>query len=231
MASAAHPDGPWERTGTDPILEPDATPERFDSHRVDDSCLVPGRRVPSVLQGPATRPGTQSDQDGPGHRGASAQNHDPLSRMITGRFGDSTGRPYVEAIVWFPRFLVKAQVSFLVDTGADISLINPVDGIQGGIPYGDLAGERSIDRIGGPRTIFVEPVLIFFAEEPNTLHRYHVRIGIAEPDSEPREGREDMRSLVGRDVLDTWRMDYDPCHNRLSFEVLKAHHTIQLSPP
>ena len=40
VASAARPDGPWERTGTDPILEPDATPERFDSHRVDDSCLV-----------------------------------------------------------------------------------------------------------------------------------------------------------------------------------------------
>ena len=39
-----------------------------------------------------------------------------------------------------------------------------------------------------------------------------------------------MRSLLGRDVLDTWRMDYDPCHNRLLFEVLKAHRTIQLSP-
>ena len=40
VASAAHPDGPWERTGGDPILEPSATAAHFDSHRVDDSCLV-----------------------------------------------------------------------------------------------------------------------------------------------------------------------------------------------
>ena len=40
VASAAVPDGPWERTGADPVLEPSPAAERFDSHRVDDSCLV-----------------------------------------------------------------------------------------------------------------------------------------------------------------------------------------------
>ena len=40
VASAAAPDGPWERVGADPILEPSAAAERFDSHRVDDGCLV-----------------------------------------------------------------------------------------------------------------------------------------------------------------------------------------------
>ena len=40
VAAAAAPDGPWERAGPDPILEPSAAAERFDSHRVDDSCLV-----------------------------------------------------------------------------------------------------------------------------------------------------------------------------------------------
>ena len=40
VASAAHPDGPWDRAGPDPILEPSTIAERFDSHRVDDSCLV-----------------------------------------------------------------------------------------------------------------------------------------------------------------------------------------------
>ena len=88
------------------------------------------------LQGRAVCDRRAEYPQGQGHRALHryrAQDHDPLSRMITGRFGDSTGRPYVEAIVWFPRFQVKAQVSFLVDTGADISLINPVDGIQAGI--------------------------------------------------------------------------------------------------
>ena len=40
VASAADPDGPWQRVGPDPILEPSAAAERFDSHRVDDSCLL-----------------------------------------------------------------------------------------------------------------------------------------------------------------------------------------------
>ena len=38
--SAAAPDGPWERVGADPVLEPGTDAECFDSHRVDDSCLV-----------------------------------------------------------------------------------------------------------------------------------------------------------------------------------------------
>lgn len=40
--------------------------------------------------------------------------------MIVGRFGDTTGRPYVEAIVWFERLKVRMNVSFLVDTGAEL---------------------------------------------------------------------------------------------------------------
>ena len=40
VASAASPEGPWQRVGRDPILEPSAAAERFDSHRVDDSCLL-----------------------------------------------------------------------------------------------------------------------------------------------------------------------------------------------
>ena len=40
VASAAAPDGPWERVGADPILEPSTDAECFDSHRVDDGCLV-----------------------------------------------------------------------------------------------------------------------------------------------------------------------------------------------
>ena len=34
VAGAVAPDGPWERAGPDPILEPSPAAERFDSHRV-----------------------------------------------------------------------------------------------------------------------------------------------------------------------------------------------------
>ena len=67
VAGAATPDGPWERTGPDPILEPSVAVERFDSHRVGRQLpRTVGRGVPALLQGPATRPATESDQDGPG---------------------------------------------------------------------------------------------------------------------------------------------------------------------
>ena len=40
VATATVPDGPWERACADPILEPSTDAECFDSHRVDDGCLV-----------------------------------------------------------------------------------------------------------------------------------------------------------------------------------------------
>ncbi|MXZ46889.1 MAG: hypothetical protein F4Z08_07880 [Chloroflexi bacterium] len=45
--------------------------------------------------------------------------------MIEGRFGDTSGRPYVEGRVYFARFDLEGDISFLVDTGADASLLNP----------------------------------------------------------------------------------------------------------
>ena len=73
--------------------------------------------------------------------------------MIVGRFGDTAGRPYVEAIVivLFSRLNIKLNVSFLVDTGADISVINPVDGIQAKLPYNNLTNADDVSGIGGTR--------------------------------------------------------------------------------
>ena len=34
------PDGPWERLGANPALKNSDTPEDFDSHLVDDACLI-----------------------------------------------------------------------------------------------------------------------------------------------------------------------------------------------
>ena len=39
-AYADSPDGPWERTGAGPVIETSDDPDSFDSHRVDDACLI-----------------------------------------------------------------------------------------------------------------------------------------------------------------------------------------------
>ena len=71
----AAPDGPWQRTGPDPILKPSATAADFDSHRVDDSCLVrrggqyrlyyKGRQLGLAPHQPRIGLATASRADGP----------------------------------------------------------------------------------------------------------------------------------------------------------------------
>ena len=40
IAVSDSPNGPWERTSTDPVLSNTDAPEEFDSHLVDDACLI-----------------------------------------------------------------------------------------------------------------------------------------------------------------------------------------------
>jgi len=40
VATADLPGGPWSRLGSEPVLRTSDDPDHFDSHRVDDSCLI-----------------------------------------------------------------------------------------------------------------------------------------------------------------------------------------------
>ncbi|MDP4626161.1 MAG: family 43 glycosylhydrolase [Akkermansiaceae bacterium] len=40
IAASESPDGPWERVGDEPILKGSDNPEDFDSHLIDDACLI-----------------------------------------------------------------------------------------------------------------------------------------------------------------------------------------------
>ncbi|MEP2776257.1 MAG: family 43 glycosylhydrolase [Luteolibacter sp.] len=40
VAVSDSPDGPWERIGTEPVLKNSDNPEDFDSHLIDDACLI-----------------------------------------------------------------------------------------------------------------------------------------------------------------------------------------------
>ena len=122
----------------------------------------------------------------------------------------------MEGRVLIPRFGIDAKVSFLVDTGADTSLIAPADAKQMAIDYSRLAAPVESLGIGGKALSHpVEGSLVF--TDPGRFHYlYHLAsIDVAVPDPEIDE----MPSLLGRDVLDRWRMAYDPVKNELSFLV------------
>ena len=76
--------------------------------------------------------------------------------MLRGRFGDTSGRPYMEGHVLLPRLGWSGNVSFIFDTGADTTLLMPLDAQRMGIDYGLFENEVSTLGIGGESTNFSE---------------------------------------------------------------------------
>lgn len=98
----------------------------------------------------------------------------------------------------------------------------PTDGVRIGLEYGHLTGPQ-VDSIGvggesQPRLI---RALTTFAEENGRQRTYVIDLLVypQDPVLDP------LDSLLGRDVLNRWRMRYDPHNSRLSFTVVSADHT------
>ena len=148
--------------------------------------------------------------------------------MIPGRFGNTTGRPYVNGRLLLPRLQLSTNLSFLVDTGADLSTLMPADGLTIGIDYQALINSRVVGGLGGNARCFQEAAVIVFDEPNRTLIRSYF-ITLIIPQVHPDLMR--MPSIVGRDILDRWRMNYDPSKNVLKFTVRSADHTTKTANP
>lgn len=146
--------------------------------------------------------------------------------MLRGRFGDSTGRPYIEGRLLLPRLGIRSDISFLMDTGADKSLLMPMDAQRMGIDYTQLTGDSPTIGIGGISHNYLETAYIVFSD-PRYLYMCLVELEIASlaPDTE------DIPSLLGRDVLNRWRIIYEPTRKRLNCTVLSADFTTPIPMP
>ena len=131
--------------------------------------------------------------------------------MITGYF-DERGRPYAEGQVWIPRLNIGGWVHFLVDTGATVTSLSPNDGDNLLVPVAELANPARQQGIAGTRTYYREPAVIMLLDAEE-WQRFDVELYIAPPDAAARY----LPSLLGRDVLNTVRMDYDFPAGRLEF--------------
>lgn len=145
--------------------------------------------------------------------------------MLRGRFGDTTGRPYIEGRLIVPGQGLSSNLSFLVDTGADRTMLMPADARQMGLDYGRLTRRTESVGIGGTSLNFVEQATLVFLEPERFLHVYFIDIRIAAPSPEIM----DLPSLLGRDVLDRWRMTYDPEKGLLTFRVRSADQRIRIA--
>ena len=93
-----------------------------------------------------------------------------------------------------------------------------------GLPYDLLRSPQTTVGVGGPVECCPEAALLAFHEDANQIRVYELDIDVLRSDPTTSE----LPSLLGRDILDCWRMIYAPSMNQLEFEVLKSDATIPI---
>jgi hypothetical protein len=120
--------------------------------------------------------------------------------MLEGRFGDTSGAPYLEASILFPRLGIRGLVSFLVDTGADGTVLMPTDSRKLGIDFGALRNPKRPEGIGGIARAFEEDAVLSLSDR-RYLYSFRVPIHIMEPTTHNVR----ITSLMGRDIIKSGR--------------------------
>ena len=142
--------------------------------------------------------------------------------MLKGRFGDTSRRPYLEGRLLIPRVSADANISFCVDTGADSTVLMPADGITMNLDYNELTlGSRPSVGFGGITYPYEEEAVLIFIEPGHAIHVYRISLIISQPEADLLG----LPSVLGRDILNQWRMRYSPQTGNLTFDVLKADYT------
>lgn len=120
--------------------------------------------------------------------------------MLRGRFGNTSGAPYLEAHIFLPRLKLRGLVSFLVDTGADGTVLMPADAKRLGVKFKSLKNPTVSEGIGGEARGFNEKAILAFSDA-QYVYSYLLDIELSTP------AKHNLRfpSLLGRDVLDKWR--------------------------
>lgn len=124
--------------------------------------------------------------------------------MIAGQFTDD-GLPIIECTVFLPQFGLSGQITFLVDTGSDTTILHPDAAADLRCPFDLLDDPAEFISAGGTLLYYMEPAVLSFVEAAGGTREFEIDISIAKPD--PLTAGLD--SLQGRDLLNQVRMEYD----------------------
>ena len=139
--------------------------------------------------------------------------------MVRGTF-DAKGRPYVWAQVLLPG-LDWGGVSFMFDTCADHTVLMPKDAAVLGVDHALLPDPEETLGVGGLAETSQEDARIVFADSNvRAVYVYDMPVRILLPSGNPSEMR--LPSLLGRDIINRWRVVYDQSVPELSAEVLAS---------
>ena len=127
-----------------------------------------------------------------------------------------------------------------MDTGADESLITGTDAARIRIDVKTASASSIAQGIGGSIRTYVEPAVIVFSEPGVGLWAYREDLEILEPDADDAaevmagiddpEASQKLPSLLGREILDRWKVIYHRAEDTLTFEVISADDFISLPP-
>lgn len=125
---------------------------------------------------------------------------------------DGSGRPYIDGVVFLPhndrlKKRLLLPISFLVDTGADVTIIVPSDYEPRGVLYSDFKHHRLSEPGGfGGRieTRLVKSTLLVNADN-DQQKQVTVVLEIARP-APVFEESPPPPSVLGRDVIDLFRL-------------------------
>ena len=124
--------------------------------------------------------------------------------MIAGRFTDD-GLPIIECTVFLPRFGLRGQVTFLVDTGSDTTILHPDAAADLGCPFDRLINPTEFISAGGTLLYYTEPARLAFNDVDGGTAEFVIDLSVAKPDPVT----DGLDSLLGRDLLNQVRMEYD----------------------
>jgi len=120
----------------------------------------------------------------------------------------SFGRPFITGFIVLPRLMLGDEISFLVDTGADRTVIQPRDAVKLGIEHQrTFAGAPVVVSrgIGGNAEEYVEPGLVLFRHNDEKWDHLLVLLYFAKPTPENASDP----SILGRDVISYYRLVFE----------------------
>lgn len=148
--------------------------------------------------------------------------------MLEGEFVRSDGSPFIRGDIWVPRFDLRRTIHFCLDTGTTYTTLMLRDAFAIGIDYALLEDVIDVATVGGATSTFLEPVEISFTDaDARTAYSYRVMLAITPQSIETVA----VPSLLGRDVINRWRIDYHPTAGQLLCDVITADEVIQLPAP
>ena len=141
--------------------------------------------------------------------------------MIAGYFAGD-GSPYVWCRLTIPGLDVVGSVRFLVDTGSDATILHPDAGIRMGCPFDRLTTPAEFVSAGGTHVYYRELAVIGFHDDESMQREFEIELYVGKP----HPVTNGLDSLLGRDVLNRWRIVYDPTDSALEIFVRSADHTM-----